>query len=205
MGDTAAWLYLVLIMARFHAITTLGLATLWAASAFGQSEFKVYPTTESTGEGGIVSIMVIQTDTQHFQIRVPKGYGSQVRQNDQSIVFSSVNGNSIITMKWSTNYAGSLPKMEDLRDQVARRYPSASLVQTSPCHTSCGGGLLFDLFQPAAGNLTMRIRDGYVSFPEGSMEFTLSCDSRDYDKNRLSFTWLLNSFRLQPQSVTPNP
>jgi hypothetical protein len=53
-----------------------------------------------------------------------------------------------------------------------------------------------------AGNLTMRIRDGYLAFPEGSFEFTLLCDLREYDKNRLSFAWLLNSFRLQPQSVT---
>jgi len=95
--------------------------------------------------------------------------------------------------------------MEDLRDQVARKNSTASLVQTSPCHTSCGTGLLFDLFQPSAGGLTMRIRDGYVSFAEGSFEFTLSCDSRDYDKNRLSFAWLLNSFRLQTQSATTNP
>jgi hypothetical protein len=105
----------------------------------------------------------------------------------------------------STNYAGALPKMEVLRDQVAQKYSTASLVQTSPCHTSCGVGLLFDLFQPAAGNSTMRIRDGYISFPEGSFEFTLSCDAKEYDKNRLSFAWLLNSFRLQTPSATTNP
>jgi hypothetical protein len=192
-------------MLLLRAFITLALAALWAASAHGQSEFKVYPSTENEVEGGTVSILVIQTETQRFQVRVPKGYGSQVRQNDQSIVFSSQAGNSIITMKMSTNYAGSLPKMEELRDQVARKYSTASLVQTSPCHTSGGTGLLFDLFQPAAGDLTMRIRDGYVSFPEGSFEFTLSCDARDYDKNRLSFAWLLNSFRLQPQTATTNP
>jgi hypothetical protein len=205
MGDAAAWLHLVLIMPRVRTFNTLALAALWAASAFGQGEFKVYPSTEATVEGGDVSILVIQTDTQRFQVRGPKGYGAQGRQSDQSILFSSLAGTSVITMKLSSNYAGSLPKMEDLRDQVARKYSTASLVQTSPCHTACGTGLVFDLFQPAAGNLTMRIRDGFVSFPEGSFEFTFSCDSRDYDKNKLSFTWLLNSFRLQPQSATTNP
>jgi hypothetical protein len=92
-----------------------------------------------------------------------------------------------------------------LRDLVAGKYPSASLVQSSPCYTACGAGLLFDLFQPAAGNLTMRIRNGYVSFPEGSFEFTLSCDSREYDKHRLAFAWLLNSFLLQPEPVKKDP
>ena len=183
----------------------LAWAALGAASAFGQPEFKVYSSTEAMAEGGLVNIMVIQTESEQFQVRVPKGYGSQVRQNDQSIVFTSLTGGSIITMKMSTNYAGSLPKMEDLRDEVAKKNSTASLVQTSPCHTSCGTGLLFDLFQSTAGNLTMWIRDGYVSFPEGSFEFTLSCDSRDYDKNRLSFAWLLNSFRLQSPSTKTNP
>jgi hypothetical protein len=183
----------------------MALASLGGASAFGQAEFKVYPSTEATPEGGIAKILVIQTEKEHFQLRVPKDYGMQIRQNDQSIVFTSQTGNSIITLKMSTNYAGALPKMDDLRNQVAEKYSTASLVQTSACHTSCGTGLLFDLFQPAAGNLTMRIRDGFVSFPEGSFEFTLSCDSRDYDKNRLSFGWLLNSFRLQSQSGKTNP
>jgi hypothetical protein len=204
MGDAAAWLHLVLIMPLMRAFTMLALAALWAGSAFGEPEFKVYPSTEATAEGGVVNIMVIQTENEHFQLRIPKDYGAQVRQNDQSIVFTCRTSASIITMKMSTNYAGALPKMEDLRDQVAKKYPTASLVQTSPCHTSCGTGLLFDLFQPAAGNLTMRLRDGYVSFAEGSFEFTLSCDAREYDKNRLSFSWLLNSFRLQATSAKLN-
>jgi len=170
--------------------------------AFGQPAFRVYPTVVATPEGGDVNVLVIQTDHEHFELRVPKEYGVQVRQIDLSIVFTSQSGSSIITLKMTTNYAGALPKMEALRDQVAQKYPTASLVQTSPCITSCGTGLLFDLFQPVAGNLTMRIRDGYLAFPEGSFEFTLLCDLREYDKNRLSFAWLLNSFRLQPQSVT---
>jgi len=170
-------------------------------SSFAQSVFKVFPSVEATQEGGDVNILVIQTGNESFQLRVPKEFGVQVRQSDQSIVFTSQNGSSAITIKMTTNYAGALPKMETLRGLVAQKYSTSSLVQTSPCITSCGTGLLFDLFQPVAGNLTMRIRDGYLAFPEGSFEFTLSCDLRDYDKNRLSFAWLLNSFRLQTESA----
>jgi hypothetical protein len=175
--------------------------TLWAAAALGQPEFKVSSSTETTREGGNVNMLIIQTDNEHFQLRVPKNYGAQAHPNDQSIIFTSENGSSVITIKMSTNYPGALPKMETLRDLVARKYATASLVQTTRCYTDCGTGLLFDLFQPAAGNLTMRIKDGYVSYAEGSFEFTLSCDSKEYDKNRLSFAWLLNSFRLRPESA----
>lgn len=205
MGDTSAWIHVVLIMLHRRTFTALTLTAFWAASAFGEPDFRAYPSTETMIEGGTANILIIQADTNQFQVRVPKGFGAQVRQSDQSITFTSQTGNSIITMRLSTNYAGGLPKMEDLRDQVATKYSTASLVQTSPCRTSCGTGLLFDLFQPAAGNLTMRIRDGYLSIPGGSFEFTLSCDSRDYDKNRLSFAWLLNSFCSRPPSATTNP
>jgi hypothetical protein len=169
------------------------------SQGFAQSVFRVIPSVEATLEGGDVNILVIRTDNENFQLRVPKEYGAQIRLSDQSIIFTSQNGSSVITMKMTTNYPGALPKMETLRDLVAQKFVTASLVQTSPCITSYRTGLLFDLFQPVAGNLTVRIRDAYLAFPEGSFEFTLSCDLREYDKNRLSFAWLLNSFRLQAQ------
>jgi hypothetical protein len=172
--------------------------------AVGQPEFTVNPGTEATPEGDNVNILVIQTGHENFELRVPKNYGAQFNPGEQSIVFTSATGSSVMTVKMSTNYAGALPKMEELRDQVARKYATASLVQTSPCHTSCGTGLLFDLFQPAAGDLTIRIRDGFISFPEGSFEFTLSCDVREYDQSRLSFAWLLISFRLQAEPARKN-
>jgi hypothetical protein len=175
------------------------LLPLSVAVASDQLEFKVSSTTETTVEGGNVNVMVIQTGNRTFELRVPKNYGAQVNAEAQSIVFTSQTGSCVITVKMSTNYAGSLPRAEELRDQVAKKYSTASLVQTSVCHSTCGNGLLFDLFQPAAGDLTMRIRDGFISFPEGSFEFTLSCDLRDYDQNRLSFAWLLNSFHLQTE------
>ncbi len=205
MEFPAARLNRLLIVPRLRLFLLLALAALGAASARGQLEFKVRPATEATPEGGNVNILVIQAGEEHFVLQVPKGYGAQVRQGGQSIVFTSQTGSSIITVQLSTNYAGALPKMETLRGLVATNHPAASLVQTSACYTSCGAGLFFDLFQPAAGNLTMRMRDAYVSFAEGSFEFTLSCDVREYDRNRISFAWLLNSFRLQAEPAKKNP
>jgi hypothetical protein len=156
-------------------------------------------------EGGNVSILILQTGKRQFEMRVPVKYGVQVYPGQQSIVFASETGSSVITVKMTTNYPGALPKMEELRDLVARKHATASLVQTSPCYADCGQGLLFDLFQPAANNSMVRIRDAYISFPEGSFEFTLSCDLREYDKNRISLVWLLNSFRQRPEPAKKRP
>ncbi len=192
------------ICARCSLRFLLSAFILLPSLALAQPEFRVSSSTEATPEGGNVNILNIQTDKELFQLRVPKNYGAQAHPGDLSIVFSSETGSSVITLQMSTNYAGGLPKAEDLCGLVAKKHPTASLVQTSRCYTDCGTGLMFDLFQPAAGNMTMRLRDAYVSFAEGSFEFTLSCDQRDYDHQRLSFSWLLNSFRLRPEPAKKN-
>jgi hypothetical protein len=189
---------------RLLFLSIVLLALLASAAAFGQPEFRVISSMEATPEGGPVSILVIKTDNENFQLRVPKGFGARVSESDQSIVFTSQTGDSAMTVRMSTNYAGQLPKMETLRDLVAKKYATASLVQTSTCVTSGGTGLLFDLFEPVSGDLTLRVRDAYVTFPEGSFEFTLLCDLREYDRQRVSFAWLLNSFRLQTQAAIKN-
>jgi len=186
-------------------ISSLILLPFSLALAADPPEFKVSASTEATAEGDNANILVIETGDKNFELRVPKKFGAEINTASQTIVFTSVTGSSVMTLKMSTNYAGKLPKMEDLRDEVAAKYPSASLVQTSPCHTSYATGFLFDLFQPAAGGMTIRMRDSFISFPKGSFEFTLSCDVRDYDQNRLSYAWLLSSFRLQVEPARKDP
>lgn len=185
-----------------HVIVLLALS---AASALAQPRFKVDPSTETLVEGGTVNILAIQTDNRRFSLRVPKNYGADVHQSDLSIVFTAQSGASVITLRMSTNYAKALPKDEELRNQVARKFPGASVGAPTTCVTSYATGVVYDLFQPVPGNLTMHMRDAYVSFPEGSFEFTMSCDSRNYDANRLSFAWLLNSFRSLSDSARINP
>ena len=195
MGFHSARLNLVLMfMAKGWTLHFCALALLGAGTVLGQPAFKVRAGNQATPEGGNVRVLLMQAGGQYFSVQVPRGYGAQVRYSDQSITFTAGTGSSVITMRLSTNYPGSLPKMEGLRDMVAASHPAASLVQTSPCGTGYGTGLLFELFQPTAGNVTLRIREAYLSIEEGSFQFTMSCDQADYDKARLSFAWLLNSF-----------
>ncbi len=182
-------------MPKIFPLSFLVLAALVSAQA--QPAFKAYPSEEKMMEGGTASLLIIETDHGHFALRVPREYGAQVRAIDQTIIFSSQNDSSVITLKMSTNYAGKLPRQDELRDIVVKKFASASFARASACYTSCGAGSVFEFFQPAAGSTTIRIKDAYLPFADGSFEFTLKCDSRDYEKCHLSFDWLLNSFRLQ--------
>ncbi len=192
-------------MPRLQPLAWLLLVMGVVAPAWGQPLFRVIPSAITTAEGGQVNVLLIQAGEERFSLRVPKGYGTQVRVESRSILFTSENGVSSIAVQVTTNYPGALPKTQELRDTVAKKYPRASLVQTSPCLSEYGAGLCFDLFLPTEHNLTVRIREAYISYAEGSFEFTFTCNGADYDKSRLGFVWLLNSFRLQPEPAKKEP
>jgi hypothetical protein len=179
----------------------------WGASlsALAQTDFKATLTSVATAEGGSEVVMVVDADNERFSLQVPRGYGSQAHAENRSIVFTSEGGASVINLQFTTNYAGALPKQEKLRDQVAASHPGASLVASSPATTGFGSGYSFDLFRPAGNGLLLRIRDVYVAYPEGSIEMTFSCNSTDFDKQKLGFMRQLNSFRLLPKDAKTNP
>ncbi|MGA2177091.1 MAG: hypothetical protein ABSH38_19110 [Verrucomicrobiota bacterium] len=192
-------------MARLRLHPVILLALFGASWAFGQPLFRVYPRTEVAGEGTRENVLLMEAGNERFELGVPRGYGTQIHLETLSIVFTSRTGASVISVQVSTNYPAALPKQEDLRNEVARKYPGASLVQSSVCFTDFGPGQCFELIRPVADGLTVRLRDAYVSYPEGSFEFTFTCNGADYDKEKLSFTRLLNSFRLQPEPAKKNP
>ncbi len=177
------------------------LATVVSSSALAQPDFNATPTTITTAEGGREDILLVDTDNERFSLSIPKGYGSQAHADTRSIKFTSGTGISAITVQFTTNYPGQLPKLEKLRDQVAANHPGASLVASSVSATDFGPAQTFELFQPADGGLMLRIRDVYVAYPEGSVELTFSCNDADFDKQKLGFARLLNSFHLLPKDV----
>lgn len=146
-------------------------------------------------------MLLIETDSRKFSIGAPVLYGRQVHLQTGLILFTSASGSSVMTVQFSTNYPGTLPPQDRLRDTVAANHPGASLVKSAVCYTDFGRGQDFELFQPTRDGLMLKLRDAYVSYPEGSVEFTLSSNGKDYDKEKRSFARLLNSFRCMPEDA----
>jgi hypothetical protein len=190
---------------RSLAYLSLLLILTFSPPSFAQTPFKVIPGTAISAEGETVSVLLIQAGDDHFSLRIPKDYGTQVKPESHSITFTAESGVSLITVQVSPKYAGALPKTEELSDVVTKDHPGATLVQSAPCVSDYGPGLCFDLSIPERNNLTLRLSDAYIPYPAGSFEFIFSCNGADYDKNRLDFIWLLNSFRSQPKPAKTEP
>jgi hypothetical protein len=191
-------------MRRCYLFTFIFLAASLAPCAFGQTLFRVYPSATVTAEGGAKPVLLIETDNRKFCIGVPVHYGSQAHLETDSIVFTSASGSSVMTIRFSTNYSGTLPPQDTLRDTVAANHSGASLVKSADCYTDFGRGQDFELFQPTRDGLMLKLRDAYVSYPEGSVEFTLSSNATDYDHEKRIFARLLNSFRCMPEDAKKN-
>jgi hypothetical protein len=192
-------------MRRYFAARLIILLTVVPLSAWAGPDFKVTATTVEMTEGGADFILLVETDSRRFTLSIPKGYGSETQADTRTIVFTSDVGASAITVRFSTNYAGALPNADKLRDQVAASYRTASLVASSAASTGFGPALSFELYQPAGKGLMLRIRDVYASYAEGSVELTFSCNNNDFDKQKIGFMRLLNSFRLVAKDDKVNP
>jgi hypothetical protein len=191
-------------MTRLFVLIVL-VCGLVAPALLAQPLVRVYPTTETMIEGGAVDLLVLNAGKQSFALEIPKNYGTQVRLETSSVLFTSLSNISLITVQVTTNFPGTLPLSDDLQAIVAAKFPGASILQPFPCVTGCGPGRGFDLVRPAADGLTVRLRDAYLSFPSGSVEFTFTCNGADFDRQRLGFSRLLNSFRLYSENVTNSP
>lgn len=181
---------------------------LWGAAALAvhaQPLMRAYSTSERMLEGGSVDILVLDTPTCSYAVNLPRSFGTQVRVDTGSITFTSPSNVSVITMSWTTNYPRSLPSTNELQPEVEGKFPSASLLQPFHCVTGAGPGKGFDLVRVIAPGMILRLRDGYLSLPGGSVEFTLSCNGPDFDSENRVYLRLLNSFRLHSEPANNNP
>ena len=88
---------------------------------------------------------------------------------------------------------------------VVSDHPGSTLAFVSAAGIGIGPAVAFDLFVPAGTNLMLRMRDVYVPYSEGSVELTFSCNSADFDRQKIEFMLMLNSFRLLDKDTKINP
>ena len=168
----------------------------WPKAAFQSQR----PATITTAEGGPATYCCSSRARSDSRLRMPRGVwhaGHAGKPEHHSSLRRT--GVSVISMRVTHQLPRRTAQKEELRDTVAGKYPRALAGADIVLHSDLwSAGLCFDLFLPAAQQSDVRIRDAFISYPEGSFEFTFSCNGADYDKSRLGFRWLLNSFRLQP-------
>src|ERR1700722_13705111 len=99
-------------MANLNHQCALILGTLICSAMLCSAEFEVSATTIVMAEGGNAGVLLVSTDGEQFSMVLPKGYRPQSHAESRSIALASESGASAITVRFSTNYAGILPKQQ---------------------------------------------------------------------------------------------
>ena len=192
-------------MARFIKRCAIIFGILILFGTVCHAQFTVTATTVNIAEGGTVNVLLVAVDNESFSINIPRGYRPQSHPESRTVNFASDSGASAISVRFSTNCARVLPKQEILVDQVLSNHTGATLAGISSAGTGIGPAVSYDLFQPAGKDLMLRVRDIYVAYSEGSVELTFSCNSADFDRQKIEFMQAVNSFRSLDKNATINP
>src|SRR5579862_5548197 len=110
-------------MTRINPLPSLFLLMAALGPALAEPAFQVVPGTVNLAEGESAAVLLVQSGDDHFSLRIPQGSGTQVDQDARSIVFTHESGLSVITVRVTTNYPGTLPKTDYLSGVVAGKFP----------------------------------------------------------------------------------
>ena len=169
-----------------------------AAVAQAQSVFHAYPGTEDLIEGGRREKLTVVYGNLQFNIRPPKGWYRQVDEAGRKIIFTSQSGRSAVTVQFTANSPGVLPSRDDLRSQVLRAHPGATILQCAVCPTGWRPGVYFDLVRTPAPQVVQKIRHAFVAQPAGGVEFVLAASDDEFKRNCSVFMAMSGAFRVQP-------
>lgn len=169
-----------------------------AAATRADSDFHANFGTEILAEGGHLDKITVITGSLQFNFRPPKRWAHALDEAGRKIVFTSPSGQSAVTVLFTSRSPGILPDKDMLQAQALQAHPGATILLSSVCPTSYQPGVLFDMQRVAGPGIMQRIRHAFVAQPAGQVEFDLTASDEEYEKAKLAFTSLLQSFRVTP-------
>jgi hypothetical protein len=80
------------------------------------------------------------------------------------------------------------------REEVVRRYPSATMVNEFICYTRDGHGICFEFQRTASKKSKLSTRLAFVPFSDGTVEFLLTAPNEKSEEYSFAFANFLTSF-----------
>jgi hypothetical protein len=169
----------------------------WLAFAYSSAAFQVVESWQNDPEGGKIETLIIITDGHRFTLISPYNYTLNVDSTKKELQFSSTNKTRII-IQITGEFPEGLPNETVLKNNVLNRYFGAAILRSAPCPAGAKTGWLVDVKRVFTPEISLITRHAFVPWTHGTVQFTLSSDSVDFEQHRHLFGNLLNSFRIEP-------
>ncbi|MGA3180396.1 MAG: hypothetical protein ABSF38_08655 [Verrucomicrobiota bacterium] len=187
---------------------SLILASLFFAGASpAQPAFRAYASSLELAEGGKIDTMVVVLGAERVTVRVPHGYGAQVRADKNSVVFTDKDGTTAITLKATADSPGVMPDEEVLRSKALAANPGGTNLEWSTCPTGYKPAKVADSVRTVTSSLSLKVRHAFVACPEGTLEVICAANGVDFENACVVFNALISSLQVElvNKAETPPP
>jgi hypothetical protein len=117
------------------------------------------------------------------------------------LTLQSANPRATITIQLSTN---AMPAdAAELKARLLPRFEAATVLEEFQAPSAGVPGLGLDIQHVISAKFNITTRLCLFPAPDGAVEITLAANSEDFPQLHPAWTWLLNSFRLEPRSEPP--
>jgi hypothetical protein len=180
-------------------LALLLLASVLAAftGAAADPVFRAFATSEDMPDGGKVEDMMMLLGTEKITVRVPHGYGAQIKAEKNSIVFTEPNGTTVITVKATLEWPNVMPEEERLRGKALAANPGGTLGEISTCPTGYSPAKVVDSTREITSSLSLKFRHGFIACPEGTLEVICAANGANFDAAKEVFNSLMSSLKVE--------
>ena len=130
-------------------------------------------------------------------VRVPQGYGAQVKTNKQSVVFTDKDGVTAITLKFTADSPGAMPDDDALRNRAIAATPGLTNLDMTTCATGYTPAKEVDARRPVTSTLSLQVRHAFVACPEGLVEVICAANESAAADARDAYNAFMSSLRVE--------
>jgi hypothetical protein len=169
----------------------------FAIASPAQPAFRAFASSLDVPEGGKVETMVMLFGAERITVRVPHGYGAQVKTEKNSVLFTDTSGTTAITLKATLEWPGIMPADDRLRSKALAANPGGTISEISTCPTGSSPAKVVDSVRQITSSLSLKVRHGFVACPEGTLEVICAANGANFQSASDVFSAMMSSLKVE--------
>ena len=162
----------------------------------GAETFRLFSQPLSIPERGEVTSYVLLAGSNRFSFLPPSAWQISGNAEKREVILLSHDQIASISFKLVGKGIAAKGKqdVDQWREEVVRRYPSAKVISESSCYSGDGHGICFEFERITSKKSKLSSSLAFVPFSDVTVEFLLTAPNEKSEEYRFTFANLLTSF-----------
>jgi hypothetical protein len=178
---------------------------LAASSLPGAEEFRLTTRPLRIPERGIVTSMVLMTESNRFSFLPPAGWRPASNPVEKKISLQPRDYSATLVFKITPLGTNSTPELnlESLRAQIAERYPESKILREFESPAMDSRARVFDIEWVVNRKNKVAMRLAFAAYAGGRVEFNLTAPPEKLSRYHVLFGTFMTSFHVEPPLPKP--